>query len=242
MRNMTLDEAVKIIIKERITKLDDGCWKVSSPSFRVNGKPYSVVRLFLDVLKPNELPLFSHPEIGRTCGNSFCVNPEHLFYKSVWHRFWEKVDKENSEKYYDGTRCWEWKGAVDGGGYGALMITHSPYTREKSHRFSWLIHNGQISNDMWVLHHCDNPPCVNPSHLFLGTNTDNMRDKMNKGRNVNMRGKLNGMCKLSENDVREIVELHNQGISYRKLSNQFGIGNTQIARIIHKESWRWIWD
>jgi hypothetical protein len=241
MKDMTLDNAVEIIIRDRVTKLDNGCWKVSSPSFRINGKQYSVVRLFLDVFRPNELPLFSRPEIGRTCGNSFCVNPEHLFYKSVWHRFWEKVDKENSEKYYDGTRCWEWKNAIDGGGYGVLMINHSPYTREKAHRFSWLIHNGVIPKDMYVLHACDNPPCVNPKHLFLGSNLINMQDKVRKERQSRLFGDKNGRCLMTKEKVIEMRKLYSTGkYSYRKLIKMFGISQTQVARILHKESWIWV--
>jgi DNA invertase Pin-like site-specific DNA recombinase len=82
---------------------------------------------------------------------------------------------------------------------------------------------------------------VNPNHLFLGTDVDNVKDKVRKGRQSRLDGKLNGMCKLSETQVREIVSLHEQGLSYRNLAKKFGIGNTQIARIIKKQSWRWLW-
>jgi hypothetical protein len=89
-------------------------------------------------------------------------------------RFWSKVGKGSAAS------CWEWTGARIPQGYGSLG------TRERSqigaHRISWSIHNGPIPPGMFVLHRCDNPPCVNPAHLFLGTQLDNMRDKLQKGR------------------------------------------------------------
>src|SRR5690606_18431715 len=93
--------------------------------------------------------------------------------KSLEERFWSKVTK--------GESCWEWGGYVDKqSGYGKLAMRPGPPTG--AHRVSWQLHNGPIPEGMWVLHSCDNPKCVRPDHLFLGTPLDNSRDMVSKGR------------------------------------------------------------
>jgi len=96
--------------------------------------------------------------------------------KSPEVRFWNKVKKGNSKE------CWLWTGAKTGTmRYGGFRLNGK---QMNAHRASWIIHNGPILNSLHCLHKCDNPPCVNPSHLFLGTNLDNMRDRHLKGRTV----------------------------------------------------------
>jgi hypothetical protein len=94
-------------------------------------------------------------------------------------RFWGKVDKEKSTTFYNGSRCWEWIASHNSDGYGNIRIG---VKIEKAHRISWIISNDLLHDNLWVLHHCDNPSCVNPAHLFLGTNQDNMNDMIMKGR------------------------------------------------------------
>ncbi len=89
-------------------------------------------------------------------------------------RFWQKVEK-NPEG------CWSWTATIDRGGYGSIG---TPTGLEYAHRLSWIIHNGPIPNGLFVLHHCDNPPCVRPDHLFLGTHQDNQDDRLRKGRRI----------------------------------------------------------
>jgi hypothetical protein len=92
---------------------------------------------------------------------------------TVEQRFWARVRKSDG--------CWEWTGACfKCGGYGQFTIEHGQQVR--AHRHSWELHNGPIPKGLWVLHRCDNPKCVRPDHLFLGTCTDNARDMMAKGR------------------------------------------------------------
>jgi len=79
--------------------------------------------------------------------------------------------------------CWIWNGITNRGGYGIIELIHNGKLEQYAHRISWILHRGEIPESLQVLHHCDNPPCVNPDHLFIGTNLDNIRDKTEKGRN-----------------------------------------------------------
>lgn len=94
-------------------------------------------------------------------------------------RFWSKAC------VLDESECWEWQGSRNWQGYGWAQPSGK---NRGAHRVAWLLTHGSIPDGLWVLHHCDNPPCVNPSHLFLGTATDNERDKVRKGRHHRQRG------------------------------------------------------
>lgn len=92
-------------------------------------------------------------------------------------RFWEKVDRRDKEE------CWEWTGGTDSHGYGTLQIgTHDKPFPGKAHRISYELHYGSIPDGMLVCHKCDNPPCVNPNHLFVGSYSDNIEDCYAKNR------------------------------------------------------------
>lgn len=92
-------------------------------------------------------------------------------------RFWNFVPDQ------PGVDCWEWHGGKMPSGYGTISVRNAGERRTVSaHRLLFFLCRGRIPNDLWVLHACDNPSCVNPSHLFLGTRTDNMRDASSKGR------------------------------------------------------------
>ena len=110
---------------------------------------------------------------------SLCYNVGNLrnrrlsMMSSPQERFWARVNKGLPKE------CWEWKSASVRGGYGQISVNGK---RAIASRMSWELHNGKIPNGMFVCHHCDNPPCVNPGHLFLGTNFDNALDRTQKGR------------------------------------------------------------
>lgn len=96
--------------------------------------------------------------------------------------FWNKVNKNAPNG------CWEWTGYTNNRGYGSL---HFQGKAHRSHRFSYQLHYGVDPKDLYVCHKCDNPSCVNPKHLFLGSQTDNMQDKIIKGRDINTLGGIN---------------------------------------------------
>lgn len=139
-----------------------------------------------------------------------------MFDKKTVARFWSKVLKLGPND------CWEWVGSKSKEGYGKHTVK---YLGVRAHRFSWVIHNGQIPIKMWVLHRCDNPPCVNPNHLFLGTPKENTADMVKKGRHP-----LAG--KLTYEHVQEIKYLWLSGrCSQTVMSRWFGVSQSCISRI-----------
>lgn len=151
--------------------------------------------------------------------------------KSIGKAFWEKVEKGNSDE------CWEWIASKNPDGYGNIWIDKKC---QKAHRVSWVLHCGSIPENMHVLHTCDNPSCVNPKHLWLGTHQDNMRDRGQKGRNGFVEGESCHLSKLTENQVLEIRRLKKGGKSNTFLSKQFGVTSTNIAEIVNGKTWRYL--
>lgn len=101
--------------------------------------------------------------------------------KTLAERFWEKVSKGGPVHPVLGTACWAWTASTNPNGYGKIFVAGR---LQVASRVSWEMHNGPIPDGLFVLHHCDNPLCVRPAHLFLGTCADNVRDMWSKGRAV----------------------------------------------------------
>jgi hypothetical protein len=108
-----------------------------------------------------------------------------------------------------------------------------------AHRFSFQNHHNRlIQEGLCILHICDNPKCVNPTHLIEGTHQDNNTDRANKGRGNAARGEKNGLAKLTEKKVLEIREIYSQGkTNYKKLGEEYGVDQTVIGRIVRYETW-----
>ena len=146
-------------------------------------------------------------------------------------RFWSKVDGN------DPNECWNWTAGKQANGYGAFV--YAGKTRY-AHRFSWLLHFGTIPEGMFVCHHCDNPGCVNPKHLFLGTQTDNMQDAITKGRIG--RGEKHRNSKLTEVQVLAIraeYQYHGKNKA-RVLAKKHGVTTTTINRVVTRKTWKHI--
>lgn len=147
--------------------------------------------------------------------------------KSLEIAFWEKVRRAEG--------CWEWAASKTKNGYGKMGRGGSMYS---AHRVSWELHNGPIQDGLCVLHRCDNRGCVNPDHLFLGTQQDNLRDMCRKGRNNSARGERSGSSKLTEDGVREIRRLNKKGFGHAEVGRMFGVSATAISCINRGLAWR----
>lgn len=128
--------------------------------------------------------------------------------------------------------CWLWLGGVSWQGYGKFHFR----TTMAAHRASWALHH-RVFPEVNVLHRCDNPACVNPEHLFLGSHLDNMRDKARKGRQFRPRGELNGQAKLSNAEVIRMRALHADGIEQKDIAAQFGLAQSAVSNIVNRKTY-----
>lgn len=138
--------------------------------------------------------------------------------------------------------CWDWKGPKAKNGY-PVMPCRRIVGPDRGHRASWIIYKGKIPKGMQVCHHCDNPTCTNPDHLWIGTSKENNNDKIRKCRENNVPpphkvGVNNGSAKLNENQVKEIKVLLEKGLTSRDIGKQYGVSKTTIYRIKYKKNWK----
>ncbi|HXU04371.1 MAG TPA: HNH endonuclease [Polyangia bacterium] len=131
------------------------------------------------------------------------------------------------------TGCTLWFGGSDVRGYGRFFLGGKVIVASRA---AWELARGPIPTGLWVLHHCDNPPCVNPDHLFLGTHTDNMRDCVAKGRFVRPNGPPANR-KLTEQSVRDIRVGRKRGLLCRELANSFGVSKSTIIAATTGPNW-----
>jgi hypothetical protein len=221
--------------------------------------------------------------ICHRCDNPNCVRPEHLFLGTVvdnnrdrhakgrygirlrrrklrrtpvslWDRFWSKVEK--------GPECWEWKAGASSHGYGGFKVAGQLL---RAHRVAWELTYGPIPEGMVVCHRCDNPSCVRPDHLFIGTVADNNRDRSAKGRSAygerngstkywekqwqlrggkpakpeyDPRGEANPNAKLTWLQVRRMRALYAQGkYKQTELATIFGVNKAEVCLIVHGKIW-----
>ncbi len=139
--------------------------------------------------------------------------------------------------------CWIWTAARSSWGYGFLGVARegAGMAMRGAHRISWELHRGAIPDGLSVLHRCDVPLCVNPDHLFLGTQKDNLKDMRFKGRGVALevaRGERNAMAKLTESGVLAIREKRAAGATYRELAEQHDTSLSNVASVVTRRTWR----
>jgi hypothetical protein len=149
--------------------------------------------------------------------------------RPIEERFWEKVDKRGEDE------CWEWLGCRNNTGYG--NIGTGGHT-SLAHRTSWELAHGDIPQGMFVCHRCDNPPCVNPAHLFLATHRENMADMKRKGRQPRVYGEYCGRSKLTTEQVRDILARYVPGITNQStLAKEYGVSRHTVNQIVHGQRW-----
>lgn len=148
-------------------------------------------------------------------------------YGPVALRFWAKVDVRGPDE------CWLWAGAKLTEGYGQFS---SEGRVIRAHRYSYELHFGPIPDGMIVCHTCDRPPCVNPSHLWAGTDAENAADRSAKRRGA--LGEEQGHARLTNNQAREIVATCKRGyVKHEDLARKYGVSRSSISRIVSGDSW-----
>jgi hypothetical protein len=168
-------------------------------------------------------------------------------------RFWENV------KYCD-SGCWEWRGSMARSNYGWFTIAGERNTRKRgtfrqrkgnrrvfAHRFSYFLHHGVDPDDLVICHRCDNPPCINPAHLFLGTHADNVHDMIRKGRanwtkkalEKVARGEGHQFSKLTEAAVRDIRgRWAAGGGNMHAMAREYGVAVNAVYQVIRRITWK----
>ena len=142
--------------------------------------------------------------------------------------FWDRVEKSPSG-------CWIWKGNVNEQGYGRVRFNGRSML---AHRVAWMLTHGDVPDGHFVCHQCDNPPCVNPEHLFTGTASDNNKDMHAKGRNNQPHGEAVKVAKLSDEKVGRMRRLYKTGlISEPELARAFGVDGSIVHRALSGENW-----
>ncbi|MHB1000512.1 MAG: hypothetical protein ACYC27_14830 [Armatimonadota bacterium] len=220
--------------KVKISEPDE-CWewqasiRKNSPQYCINGNRINARRYIYTNL---------HREIERgqrvisTCGNTICCNPAHLktesYYGSIEERFWRKVNKNSPHG------CWDWTGAKSSG-YGSMYYEGR---HQNATRISLILTGIKISKDIYVCHKCDNPACVNPDHLFLGSAKDNSDDKVAKKRHLY--GENGTATKLTEDQAREIIARQSAGESVKVLAAEYGMSQTNIRAIANGKAWKYL--
>lgn len=175
--------------------------------------------------------------------------PRKGIFKPVEDRFWPKVNRSGGPN-----ACWEWLAHRNASGYGVFRTSSTMHGKTGlAHRFAWQLSHGEIPDGLFVCHSCDNRGCCNPSHMFVGTNHDNVQDKMLKGRHVSLSGAQHPLrirperaargerCRkavLTESAVRRIQQLLKSGASRREIAAEYGVTRETIGNVANGKTWR----
>jgi hypothetical protein len=221
----------------------DGCWlwkgnKNRGFTIEENGEQrnYIVQHYAYEAIYGVKLEKGTH--VACKYGNRFCTRPDHLYVGSppedikknlpeTIENFWNRVEKTKE--------CWIWTGNINkSNGYGRFYYLNrgkGSHGYGYAHRFSYELHYGPIPKGMYVCHHCDNPPCTRPDHLFLGTIQENFDDMRRKDRHRR---------KLDSTDVIKIREEAKNGMSYDELAEKYHMGKVAMFRIATRRTWTWV--
>lgn len=162
-------------------------------------------------------------------------------------RFWSKAQLTANPE-----TCWEWGAAKDKKGYGRFSLNFKE--KYMAHRMAYFLHNKKPIGNLLVCHNCDNPGCINPNHLFLGTHADNFNDMKKKGRSCKgerhrnqkypekrQRGETNGASVLNDGQVLAIRQEYSTGsFMIKEVAHKYGVSATATSQIIHRKTWKHI--
>jgi len=170
---------------------------------------------------------------GRFCSRRCARAYEKLLSNTperIAKRFWPKVDKDGPIHPALGTPCWIWTASRDPSSYGRFTVNAVP---QLAHRVSYELAYGPLPVGQLALHKCDNPPCVNPTHLFAGTNQDNMDDMYSKGRQAS--GERHGLARLSDESAEAVrVRYADGGVTYGQLAAEYGVSKDVIGYAVRR--------
>lgn len=160
------------------------------------------------------------------------IIPKEIYNKdeNLAKRFFSKVDIKGKDE------CWNWLANKNYDDYGIFKYNNQSI---HAHRMVWLIFNNTIPEELYVLHSCDNRECVNPKHLKLGTQQDNMNDMVNKGRNCNLKGEEHGGSKLNWKQINEMRKLYlTRKYTQKQLSLMYNSASSNIDSILNNKTWK----
>lgn len=151
------------------------------------------------------------------------VKPSRIAFEK---RFWVKADKSGD--------CWEWTGTKMKSGYGRLAVARC--VMHLAHRVAWELANRRaVPENLRVLHECDNPSCVNPDHLFVGTAKDNTQDMLRKMRHAH--GERHGQATLTAEIVLEARRLFVDGMTVAAIGRKLGLRHGTVSKVVHRQRW-----
>lgn len=151
------------------------------------------------------------------------------------HSYRNTVESLKAKTVISANECWEWQGCKNKYGYGRTMRHPKNIF---THRLMYELYYGLKPGKSVVMHTCDNPPCINPDHLRIGTHTENMQDMTNKGRRVSLGGESNPSAKLTKSKVTEIREMCKKGVYARDIAPMFGISMATVYHIKNGRIWK----
>lgn len=190
---------------------------------------------FVESVMDTQIP-YGYCQCG--CGQKTTIHkgvPRHFIHghqsvRDPIKHFWKSIDIKDADS------CWNWKRALTSAGYGHFSVKGK---LTLAHRFSYELAYGNIPAKLEVLHSCDNPRCVNPRHLSLGTHLDNMKDMVKKGRahKTGANGETNGSAKLTEPQAHMILELSSKGLNATEISKQMDISFSLAYCVVSGKTW-----
>ena len=179
--------------------------------------------------------------LGQRCANTLSLTNQWswLMSKSLGERFWEKVNCAGPTQPHMSTCCWEWTACRNQDGYGRINLgAHHGRRLESAHRLSLSFVLGHMPN--YVMHRCDNPACVRPSHLKEGTHKENVQESYDKGRQPRRhayRGANVYNARFTENDILEIRKRYEKGETQKAIGESYGVSQSHIGFIVRRKMW-----